>query len=72
MIGGKAPSNYLCAIQEHKNVKLDDSEMNDILISHCIPFEELRADDFLGFMNKRRENILNRIQEVMGKSLLKE
>lgn len=72
MIGGKAPSNYLCAIQEHKNVKLNDSEMNDILISHCIPYEQLRADDFLGFMNKRKENILNRIQEVMGKSLLKE
>ena len=72
MIGGKAPSNYLGAIQEHKNVKLNDSEMNDILMSHCIPYEQLRADDFLGFMNKRKENILNRIQEVMGKSLLTE
>jgi len=69
MIGGKAPSKYLQAIQSHKQVGLEDAEMNSILESHCIAPEMLRADDFQNFFNQRQERLLALIEHAMRKSV---
>ncbi len=72
MIGGKAPSNYLTAIQSHKQVGLDDEGMNNILDSHYIDPVSLRAGDFEEFFNQRRERLLEIIERVMGKAIERE
>lgn len=70
MIGGRAPSEYLVQIQKHKNVQLDDTEMNAILVTHQIEPITLREDDFEGFMISRQRMILAKIESAMGKPIL--
>ena len=72
MIGGSAPSAYLHKLQNHSQVQLDDGGMDDILKSHCIPPEQLRADDFDGFYNQRKQALLKLISAAMGKQILSE
>lgn len=69
MIGGKAPSQYLAAIQSHQQVRLSEESMNAILRSHFIDPEALRSDDFSGFFEKRREALLKLVEEAMGKTI---
>ena len=69
MIGGKAPSAYLPAIQTHKQVGLTDGGMDDILVSHDIDPVTLRADDFERFFARRRESLLTIIEQAMGKAI---
>jgi hypothetical protein len=68
MIGRKAPSDYLAALQKHKQVALDDASMNAILTSHRIPAGLLRADDFDAFYSGRKAELLRLVESVMGKS----
>lgn len=68
MIGRKAPSDYLAAIQNHKQVALDDASMNAILTSHRIPADLLRIDDFDAFYSGRKAQLLRLVEGVMGKS----
>jgi hypothetical protein len=68
MIGGAAPSHYLRKLQQHKQVLLDDTQMNTILESHLIPAETLRADDFVSFYQVRKQRLLELIEKVMGKN----
>lgn len=70
MIGGKAPSEYLLQIQNHKNVQLDDAGMDAILATHQIDPMTLRNDDFEGFMVSRQQMILAKIEAAMGKPVL--
>jgi hypothetical protein len=69
MIGGRAPSAYLAAIQTHKQVKLNDVAMDEILESHHISAKSLRADDFDGFMEARKDTLLNLVETAMGKPI---
>ena len=69
MIGGRAPSEYLKAIQEHKQVRLDDLVMNEILKSHYIEPKALRTDDFASFFEARKEALLVLVEQVMGKPI---
>lgn len=69
MIGKKSPSAYLAAIQKHKQVQMGDNEMDEILISHRIDPESLRADDFEAFMAKRAKALLDLVEGAMGKSI---
>lgn len=69
-IGGDAPSVYLQKIQSHSQVQLSDEAMDTILEGHCIPPNELRNDDFYGFMEERRRRLLGLIEKVMGKRIL--
>ena len=69
MIGGRAPSEYLAAIQSHKQVKLSDDGMNAILESHYIDTKALRADDFDAFFEARKEALLNLVEQTTGKSI---
>lgn len=72
MIGGKAPSAYLSSLQTHPQVGLGDEAMNNILISHCIDPDALRADDFDQFYETRRESLLLIVEQAMGKAIERE
>ena len=69
MIGGRAPSAYLSAIQGHKQVGLTDGGMDDILATHDINSSKLRVDDYEGFFARRRESLLTLIEQAMGKAI---
>lgn len=72
MIGGVAPSAYLQKLQEHPQVLIDDSEMNKILESHCIPSQLLRSDDFDTFYLQRKQALIALIERAMGKQISRE
>lgn len=72
MIGGKAPSDYLASIQTHKQVGLDDDEMNQILISHCINPDALRGDSFEDFYDARHQMLLAIVKQAMKKDVAAE
>ena len=69
MIGGKAPSEYLAAIQSHKQVMLVDDAMNGILNSHYIDPLTMRADDFDRFFQARKDALLQIVEDAMGKKI---
>lgn len=69
MIGGVAPSVYLSKLQRHEQVKIDDTEMDNILRSHAIEPALLRADDFHAFYAARKQALLVLIGEAMGKPI---
>jgi len=69
MIGGKAPSIYLGAIQTHKQVGLEDEAMNAILESHLIDPSAVRSDDFELFFARRQEKLLAIVERTMGKKI---
>ncbi|MDW5598630.1 DUF262 domain-containing protein [Conexibacter stalactiti] len=70
MIGGRAPSDYLTALRERDGVSAATEEST--LLSHLIDPETLRSNDFESFFEARQAALLNRIGEVMGKSLVAE
>jgi hypothetical protein len=69
MIGGKPPSEYLVAIQNHKQVGVANEQMDAILRSHLIAPERVRADDFTGFWDQREKQLLDLISRAMGKGV---
>jgi hypothetical protein len=69
MIGGRAPSDYLKAIQTHKQVGLADEGMDSILQSHFIDSATLRADDFDRFFEVRKAALLQIVEDAMGKKI---
>ena len=68
MIGRKAPSEYLAALQTHKQVGLSDGEMNRILSTHRISFTYLRSDDFHAFYASRKNALIELVEKAIGKS----
>ncbi len=70
MIGGKAPSEYLQQLQNHKSVELDNAGMDAILKTHHIDPTFLRKDDYPGFIEARRELLIAEISKVMGKPIV--
>jgi hypothetical protein len=69
-IGGRAPSKYLPAIEKAAGVGA--GRMDEILRSHCIAPEDLRADRFWEFYAARAEVLLRRIEAATGKSITRE
>ncbi|MCO5081828.1 MAG: hypothetical protein M9955_09260 [Rhizobiaceae bacterium] len=67
MIGRKAPSEYLGSIQSHKQVGLQDAAMDAIVSSHLIDAATLRSDDFELFYERRRQSLLDLVEQAMGK-----
>lgn len=67
MIGRKAPSEYLGSIQSHKQVGLQDAAMDAIVTSHLIDATTLRSDDFELFYERRRQSLLDLVEQAMGK-----
>ena len=69
-IGGKAPSKYLPAVEKAAGVEA--GRMDEILASHCIAPELLRADKFWDFYAARAETLLQRIEAATGKNITRE
>ncbi|HGY1466644.1 TPA: DUF262 domain-containing protein [Klebsiella aerogenes] len=69
MIGGKSPAEYLAQIQMHKQVGLEDTEMDAILRSHFIEPSLLRQNDFAEFFEDRKKQLLRLIEQAMGKKI---
>lgn len=70
MIGGKAPSKYLEQIRGHAQVQIATKEQDEILRTHLIDPMRLRADDFQGFYDARKHDLIKLIEEATGKSVL--
>lgn len=70
IIGGNPPSDYLGKLQ--KKYSISTAKMDGILQSHLIDPALLRADDFDGFFNARRESLLSMIENAMGKSIARD
>jgi len=74
IIGGVAPSKYLAKLETGKvgangqieDPPIDHSALDGYLASHCIPVDQLRADDFDGFMKERRKGLLKMIADATG------
>jgi len=69
-IGGRAPSKYLPAIEKVAEIK--PVRMDEILRSHCIVPEQLRANKFWKFYEARAEELLQRIEAATGKNITRE
>ena len=68
-IGGSAPSAYLAQIQNDPAVRLSTSAMDNIVETHCIDPAFLRADNFAGFFEDRRNRLLGIVEAAMGKKV---
>jgi hypothetical protein len=66
IIGGRAPSTYLARLQKDASIKPE--RMDQILATHVIVPELLRADDFDRFFQQRAQALLDRIKAATGKS----
>ena len=69
-IGGQAPSDYLLRIQEEAGI--NSNQMDEILDSHLIFGDALREDNFDKFFDLRKEALLEVIEKVMGKKVVRE
>lgn len=67
IVSGDAPSKYLERLKKRAGVS--DSEFNDILRSHLVSPDYMYKDDFYGFFNNRKEQILQRIEKAIGKQI---
>lgn len=68
-IGGNAPSVYLPRLQAEKQVQLTDEEMNNLLTSHALNPDLLRADNYKAFIEDRRVKLSKLIAAAMGKQV---
>lgn len=68
-IGGNAPSVYIPRLQAEKNVQLTAEEMSEILGSHALDPNLLRADDYSAFINDRRKRLSKLVSSAMGKPI---
>lgn len=76
IIGGVAPSKYLHKLEAGR-VTADGQlvepptapdVLDGYLVSHCIPVDRLRADDFHGFIAGRQQALLALVASVTGQS----
>jgi hypothetical protein len=70
MIGGNAPSVYLEQIRNHRQVQISELEQDEILRSHLVAPQYMRADDFQAFYNVRKQDLIRLIEDAMGKTTL--
>ena len=64
-IGGRAPSLYVPILERHAGVSAD--QLDQIIATHAIDTQALRADDFIRFFEHRKRRLLEIISEAMGK-----
>lgn len=67
IVSGDAPSKYLDRLK--KKAGVTDEEFNSILTSHVVNPGFMYKDDFYGFFTHRKEQILQRIEQAMGKPI---
>lgn len=66
IIGGHKPSTYLQTIEKEG---IPDKKLDSILESHLVNPELIRADDFDRFIQNRAAQLLDLIEQTMGKSV---
>lgn len=69
-IGGNAPSAYLEKIQ--KDASINPERLDEIMRSHLIDPRLARSDNFEEFFTARKEAILKRIEDAMGKPIARD
>lgn len=69
-VGGEAPSKYLVRLE--KRAEATTEEINDLLNTHLINPKIIRTDDFYAFIADRKEQILKRIEEATGKTIVRD
>jgi len=67
IVSGDAPSKYLSRIQKHAGV--DDTTFQSILKSHVLSPDFLYSDNFAGFFSDRKEQIIQRIEKAINKTI---
>jgi hypothetical protein len=68
IIGGNAPSRYLKKLQER--FQITQERLGEILETHSIDPAHLTSDDFEGFFQSRKMELLERIEAAIGKPLM--
>lgn len=69
-VSGDAPSKYLERLK--KNAGASSEEFDQILRSHVVNPAFMYSDDFNGFLNDRKERILAKIENAMGKKIARD
>ena len=69
-IGGSAPSEYLRRVET--KARLDADAVDEIIRTHGIDPARLRADDFEGHFDYRKEFLIALIEAAMGKAVLRD
>ena len=70
IISNRAPSDYLERLQQSAGI--NSERMDEILESHLIFPLALRVDDFTEFFAARENALLTRIEEAMGKPIMRD
>lgn len=66
-IGGVAPSSYLRVVESRAQIAAD--RVDELLATHLIPAEKLRADDFDAYFTARREALCQLVERAIGKTV---
>jgi hypothetical protein len=66
-IGGAAPSSYLAVIESRAQIK--GARLDELLATHLIPAEYLRADAFDTYFAARRESLCQLVEAAIGKAV---
>ena len=69
-VSGEAPSKYLVRLQ--KSAQVSSEEIDALLREHLVNPEIIRSDDFYAFIADRKEQILQRIEQAMGKTIVRD
>ncbi|MEI8272995.1 MAG: DUF262 domain-containing protein [Paludibacter sp.] len=70
IVSGDAPSKYLERLKKHAGIS--DEEFNANLLTHVVSSECMYNDDFYGFFQYRKEQMLQKIEQAMGKKIARE
>ena len=66
-IGGAAPSTYLSVIETRAQIAAQ--RLDELVATHLIPAEFLRADDFGAYFTFRRESLCQLVESAIGKAV---
>lgn len=67
IIGGVAPVRYLAAIE--KRARIPAGELNDLLRTHLVDPDALRAGDFDFYFTSRRDALVKLVENALGKAV---
>lgn len=67
LIGGKAPSTYVSTLE--RDYSMVPERLNELLVSHQVNPELLRADQFNEFIRDRASKLLNLIEIAMNRKV---
>ena len=71
IIGGEAPSVYLAKIEKGsaRDTPVDAALLAELLASHLVPWDLVKADDFERFFKQRQDNLISLIGRATGKQV---